>query len=506
MLGIYSRAAIGLALSPVSVISAQGSRPGAAAIAHAVDSLTAQAVREGLAPALGVAIVMDGKTIYSKSHGSADLTAGIKADDKTLWYIASTSKSFAGFAVSLLERQGALSFETPITKLLPQVKWHPDVHADSITLKQLLSHTHRVDDDAVGLTQSFTGEIPEQRWPDLIQIAGRTPTNELIYTNFGYNVAGMVIDRLRPEKWRQYLEQNIFAPVGMRETYARVSAVDPKRIARPHDYRGGSAYVTAPFYKVDATIGPAGGHLATLHDLARWTIVQADSGVIDGRRVFPKDAIILSHTLLARHTRDQSKRFAFFDRDGWAAGWDIGTYEGERMVSRFGSYHTTRSHLSFLPARRIGAVVMSTGGLSVVTDIIAAFAYDLEAGRPDARQRADARLTQVRQRMAGFQAAMKTQDSVRAERRKVPLGHPLRDFAGSYQDPSFGTLVFTLQGDSLYYRWGAVHGPVEVFDATKNQLRIEVAGGGVVAEFSFPSANGPAETVDAMGARLVRVR
>ena len=98
----------------------------------------------------------------------------------------------------------------------------------------------------------------------------------------------------------------------------------------------------------------AGGHISTVHDLARWTIVQMDSGVIDGKRVFPKGAVVLSQTLIAKHTRDQSKKFAFFDREGWGAGWDIGSYEGERMVSRFGSYAQTRSHLSFLPNRRIG--------------------------------------------------------------------------------------------------------------------------------------------------------
>ena len=58
---------------------------------------------------------MDGRTIYSKSHGMADVTAGVPADDRTLWYIASTSKSFTGFGVALLAHKGVLRLDAPIT-------------------------------------------------------------------------------------------------------------------------------------------------------------------------------------------------------------------------------------------------------------------------------------------------------------------------------------------------------------------------------------------------------
>ena len=500
----FVRAAAGLVLISASAVNAQGTRPSAAEIARAVDSLAAQAMAEGFAPALGVAIVLDGKTIYSRSHGWADVTARIPADEKTLWYTASTSKAFTGFGTSLLAHQGALRLDAPIKSLLPNVQWHPTVPVDSLTLASFLSHTHRVADVAIGISGSFTGEIPEPEWPRFISRAARQPNDDLIYSNFGYMVAGMVIDRIRPEGWRRYLEGNVFEPAGMRETYARMSVPDPKRIAKPHDYTAAGTYLTLPFYKTDKTISPAGGHLATLHDLARWTIVQSNGGMIDGRRVFPAEAVATSHRLIARQTRDRAKRFAFFDREGWSAGWDIGSYEGEPMVSRFGSYHTTRSHLSFLPGRRVGAVVMSSGGPTPVTDIIAAFAFDLEAGRPDARERAQARLSELRNQAAAFRASIKTQDSVRAARQRVPLGHPLSSFAGAYHEPAFGTLTFTLKDGALHYQWGAAYGIAQIFDGTKQQLRIELAGSGKVVTFNFPAGAAQAQSVEVLGATLLR--
>ncbi|HJQ10536.1 MAG TPA: serine hydrolase domain-containing protein [Gemmatimonadaceae bacterium] len=503
MLLPLTRLAIAVALLPLSVTSAQSVRADAATIARLVDSVATLAVSEKFAPALGVAVTMDGRTIYAKSLGMADVTRGIRADDRTLWYLASTSKSFTGFGIALLAQQGALRLDAPITSLLPRVRWNPAVHAESLTLANFLSHTHGINDNAVVQSAAFTGAIPEARWPDLIVLAEPQPTKDLIYSNFGYNVAAMVIDAIRPEGWRKYLENNVYLPAGMRETYTRVSAIDPKRIAMPARFLADGRYVTEPFFKTDRTMNSAGGHLSTLHDLARWTIVQMDSGVIDGRRVFPAAAVALSHRLIAMQTRDQAKRFAFFDREGWGAGWDIGSYEGEPMVSRFGSYFTTRSHLSFLPRRRIGVVAMSTGGPSVLTDVIAAFAYDLEAGRPDARARLATRLDELRTRFAAAQKNIATQDSVRAARQQVPLGRPLTDFAGSYSEPSYGTVVFTIHDGRLEYRWGDLYGPVEIYDAAKSLMRLEIAGSGNVVEFDFPNS-GPARSIKLQGVTFQR--
>jgi CubicO group peptidase (beta-lactamase class C family) len=494
-----------LLLATVTPAYAQRRAADARTIARLVDSLVSRAMADRLAPALGVAITMDGRTIYSRALGMADLTAGIPANDRTLWYLASTSKSFTGFAIALLADRGVLRLDAPIMSLLPGVAWNPEVHADSLTLANFLSHTHHINDNAVVMTAAFTGEIPENKWPSLIALAGREPTNDLIYSNFGYNVAAMVIDRLRPEGWRAFLERNVFGPAGMRETYGRVSGIDPRRIAKPHGIDANGRYYTEPFFKTDGTMNSAGGQVATLHDLARWTIVQMDSGRIDGKQVFPANAVALSHRLIAKQTREQAKRFAYFDREGWGAGWDVGSYNGEPMVSRFGSYGNTRSHLSFLPNRRIGAVVMSTGGPSVLTDVIAAYAYDLEAGRTYAADSANARLSALKQRLAGAGRARATQDSIRAARQSQPLRHLLASFAGTYEAAGYGRIVFAKHAGKLDYRWGALYGPVEVFDAAKDQLRIEIAGSGNVVSFSFPPT-GPAISLSLQGVTFTRVR
>ena len=481
----------------------QGGRAAPETIAHAVDSLAARGVAAGLTPALGVAIVMDGRPIHVKAYGQADVAKGIAASDRTLWYLASTSKSLTGFGISLLAVQGVVDFAAPITTLLPNARWHADVKPAELTLASFLSHTHHLDDGAVVLSAAFTGAIPEARWPEYLVYSRPTGSTDLVYSNLGYNVAAMVIDAKRPEGWRRYLERNVLAPAGMRDTYARVSGLDRRRFAMPHAIDASGHYATVAFEKTDATMNSAGGHLSTLGDLARWITVQMDSGMIDGRRVFPVAAVVRSQTMLAPQTQERAKTFAYFRRDGWGAGWDIGSYEGERMVSRFGSYSTIRSHISFLPRRRIGVVAMATGRAGwTLTDLVAAFAYDLEAGRADARDRAEQRLRELIAQRDRIVAQVASSDSVRASRQK-PLDRPLDRFAGTYDSPALGSIVFALRDGRLHYTWGVLSGPVEVYDAATRKLRFEVAGTGQVAEFTF-DGDGPAREVMVSGDRFAR--
>jgi len=483
-------------------LAAQSPRPEPTEIARAVDSLAARVVAAGVTPGLGVAVAMDGRTILAKGYGWADATNRIAADARTLWYVASTSKSYTGFGVSLLATQGALDFSAPIEALLPGVTWPAGADPQRLTLARFLSHTHYLNDLAVVQSAAFTGAIPESRWPALIRFARPRADTNLAYSNFGYNVAAMVIDRKRPEGWRRFLDSAVYRPAGMAETYAKLSGLDARRIAKPHALDAAGGFVTRTLEKTDATMNSAGGHVATLRDLARWVIVHTDSGKIDGKQVFPARAVARSHRLLARHTVETSKRFAYFVREGWGAGWDLGSYEGEPMVSRFGGYHSFRSHLSMLPRRRIGVVAQVNGGAGVATDIVAALAYDLEAGRPNARARASARLDSLIAQLPVVRARAAAGDSARRERQK-PLGRALTELAGSYESDALGRISFAVQGDVLRYRWGVLEGPAEVFDAEKSQIRIEIAGSGTVVSFRFDGA-GPARSVEILGETFAR--
>jgi CubicO group peptidase (beta-lactamase class C family) len=168
------------AIGAAGCLAAQQHAASPERIARAVDTLAARAVAAGVTPALGVAIAMDGRTVSTKAYGWVDATARVPATVETLWYLASTSKSYTGFGVSLLASQGTLAFADPIAKLLPGVEWPSFADPTALTLASFLSHTHHLNDNAVVQSAAFTGAIPEARWPSLIKYAVPQGNNDLV--------------------------------------------------------------------------------------------------------------------------------------------------------------------------------------------------------------------------------------------------------------------------------------------------------------------------------------
>ena len=171
------------------------------------------------------------------------------------------------------------------------------------------------------------------------------------------------------------------------------------------------------------------------------------------------------------------------------------------MVSRFGAYESIRSHLSYLPARRIGVVAQTTAQTgSALTDVVAAYAYDLEAGRPDALARAEQRLAPVIERLKQTPAQIAAFDSV-TESRKRPLAHPLESYGGTFDNPGYGPITWSVRDGKLWYEFGAYSGPAEIYDASANRFRIVFGGSGTVASFTV-DASGRARQVS-LGSNMV---
>ena len=104
----------------------------------------------------------------------------------------------------------------------------------------------------------------------------------------------------------------------------------------------------------------------------------------------------------------------------------------------------------------------------------------------------------MRTRLDAARRNVAAADSVRAARQQQALSRPLTDYAGTYAEPSFGEITFTVRNGRLEYRWGALYGPAELFDAAKQQIRIEIAGSGNVVTFAAPDA-GPASALEVQG-------
>ncbi len=488
------------ALTPAETAAAQRATMPPAARA-ALDSVIDLAVEREYAPGMGIAIVRDGAIIYQRGAGWADREAGRRVDTNTLFYIASSTKSFTALATVLLDRAGVLGLDMTLAQILPGARLAPGLDPSRITVRQLLTHTHGIGGDGpVSYRAAYSGEIDRAAMIAAISAhpAAQGGTN-YSYSNLGYNILSLALDSLAGRPWQDVLRERVFRPLGLSATSARVSELPAGRLAMP--YRTEPAGMARlPYAKQDANMQAAGGMISSTGDLARFVIAMMDGGMLDGRRVFPADVVAEALRIHARF----SARTGEIERFGYALGWNYGMLNGDTLVHHFGGFPGFSASVSFMPAHRIGIVIGANGGFgNEVQDLVMRFGYALLTGNDSAANRYR-RFVEQMPALAEQQRAAVAADRARRAARPQTTAAPLTAFVGRYADAAFGTLDVTLEDGRLYARNGVLRSVAEVYDGTRNTLRVElVPGQGQVLEFTVEGDQ--ATAVVASGSRLLRV-
>ena len=446
-----------------------------------IDTFIGRVMATGLTPGLAVGVVRGSDVIYAKGFGFADRESGRSVTADTLFYVASTTKSFTALAGAVLAGRGALDLDAPLSRSPPGVVLHPSVSPDHITLRDLLTHTHGIKPiGPVDFRSAYTGEFADGDLLRLLRMHPAAPTaRAFAYSNLGYNIFSLVIDARFKEGWKEVLQREVFAPLGMKSTTAWTTRADPHQLALPYEFRGNRPE-RVEFAKRDANMQAAGGHLSSANDLVRYLQAQLNDGRVGGRQAIPAGIVDSTH----RKQVDQDRTFGPFHRSGWGLGWDIATYEGNPILQRFGAFSGYRSHVSFMPDRGIGIVVLVNGGgvSSPLTDLVATYIYDRMRDKPGLETRYEERLTNLRQQM---DAAIKKDVATRQARpQTTPL--PLSAYVGIYDSEALGRMVWTLEDGHLKVRMGIARGEVEVYDGSQYQLRVTLTGSGAVVTFVVP--------------------
>jgi CubicO group peptidase (beta-lactamase class C family) len=264
----------------------------------------------------------------------------------------------------------------------------------------------------------------------------------------------------------------------MTSTSAYVSRMPRERLAQPYRWEP-AGFTRAPYNKGDANMQAAGGLVSSARDMARWLEAHINGGVVDGRRVFPATAIAETHRPQA--TLHENVRGLAVN--GYGFGWQIGTLGADTLLVHGGGFLGFSTTMSFMPQRRIGVIAMTNdNGMGyMLAELAARAAYATllggEATSPDSLARIRAELANVRERV--------TADRARRAARPQDLPFPLEAYAGTYENELYGRIVFSVVNGKLEARAGQAWSAVEVFDGSKNALRVELTGSGTVARFGF---------------------
>ena len=276
------------------------------------------------------------KALLSKGYGSANLEWDIPNSPSTKFRLGSITKQFTAACILLLEERGKLKVEDPVKKYLPDAPaaW------DKVTIFNLLTHTSGI--------PSFTG-FPDYHSTEAIattpeQLVARfrdkplefQPGEKWNYSNSGYLLLGYLIEKISQQSYRQFVQENIFNPLGMKDSgYDSNSEII---LHRASGYTPGPKGMTNAGY-IDMTIPLSAGALySTTDDLLRW-----EQGLMGGK--------LLSPTSVQKMTTPFKNDYAF--------GLGVHTANGHKLIDHGGGIEGFNTFLAYYPEDKLTVVVLA---------------------------------------------------------------------------------------------------------------------------------------------------
>lgn len=440
-----------------------------------------------IVPALAVVVVHGDRVVVADAWGVADVDSGAPVDADTQFYIASMTKSYVGLLATMLHARGALDLDSSFAEHLHGVELDPAVRADEVLLHDFLTHTSGVDHESLAFRLAYTGQhTPELLWELLAQARpnGAAPLGTYEYTNLGYNILGMIIDRETGVTWQEHLRASVFEPLGMSRTtaYASLGEREGWPLAAPHHGLDPDGVRRLALQKVDAIMQSAGGMFTTPRDMARWLRFQLADGALDGAQLVPAQLVQATQESLVDTPGESGSPFG---AGGYGLGWQHGERHGRAVLSHGGGYPGYRSAMAFLPDADLGVAVMvnedSLGGDLLRECTLQCIDWWL--GERDALdlspldERAELRdeiLAQRRERQAEFAA------------RTWQLGRERSLYVGRFEHPSIGTLEVRDVDGAFEVSLGLLRCVATPYPADET-MRVElVPGRGEVLRFDPP--------------------
>jgi len=341
-LGMITGAIAVLTLA-VSVGCVSGPHGKTASFSRSIDDLFTKWNKPD-SPGCALAVIKEGKVIYERGYGCANLEYGTPITPSSVFNIASASKQFTAMSVLLLVQQGRLSLDDDIRKHLSEV---PDF-GKVITIRHLVHHTSglRTFENLVNMAGGLEGDVTtREHMLDLVSHQKElnfNPGDEYLYSNTGYDLLAEIVARVSEHSFAEFADANIFKPLGMTNTHFHD---DLERIVRNRAfcYRpvGSNSFVNA---FVNGSVVGGGGIYSTVADLAKW-VNNFDHGQVGGPGVLKQ--MHEQGVLNNGHTN----RYAF--------GLFIDEYRGTKMVEHGGGYAGYRSDIIRFPDQKVAVVLLA---------------------------------------------------------------------------------------------------------------------------------------------------
>jgi CubicO group peptidase (beta-lactamase class C family) len=297
-------------------------------------------------PGEALGIIKDGKLIYTKGYGIADLEHNIPITDSSIFYIGSVSKQFVAMCILLLEEQGKLTLDDKVQKYLPDF---PEYDAP-LTIRNFINHTSGVRDNLTLWSlagRDYLDHIDKKEMYQLIRQQKKlnfNPGEQFMYSNSCYFMLGLIIEKISGESLKEFARKNVFEPLGMSNTFFQD---DNTKIIknRAFSYLEENGEYKNQIMRYDL-VG-SGGVYSNIRDLYLWDQNFYHNKLGKG-----------SNTLVEKMHREGTLNNGLVTGTGYAFGVQNGYYRGLKTVSHGGALAGYRSYLLRFPEQNVSIVIL----------------------------------------------------------------------------------------------------------------------------------------------------
>ena len=482
------------------VQSSLASQPGPLA---GFDEYVARGIADWRTPGLAVAVVKDGRVVFSKGYGVRELGKPEPVDTHTLFAIGSTTKAMTAALVGMLVEEKKLAWDDPVAKHLPWFQVKDPYLTREITVRDLLTHRAGLG-NADYLWYGQTRDAQEiLRRVRLIEPA-YSPRSSFIYQNVMYAAADAVIEAVGGQSWEPMLRARIFEPLGMNDSLATAATLGRQpNVAQPHDIVDGKLRMIENA-SVDG-VAPAGSVWSSVHDMTKWMQMLLDGGRAGGRVILNPDTVAELFKPQAIVTPRAFYPTARLTKPHWTTygmGWFQQDYRGRAVDFHTGSIDGMVAIHGLIRDERLGVYVLANRDHSELRHALMLNVFDRHTGAGERDWSAEL-LKLYAELESEAEAQRRKQESRRVAGTSPSL--PLARYAGTYADPLYGEVAVTLDGNRLRARYGTAYaGTLEHWNYDTFRARWDAAWRGTALLTFVVNASGEPATLEAMGLRFTR--
>ncbi len=295
------------------------------------------------APGLAVVVRKDGRTVFKRGYGMRDLRCDLPINARTNFRLASCTKQFTAMAIMLLHHDGKLRYDEPLTEVFP----HFPAYGRHVTIRNLLNHTSGLISYEDLMDRMYAGRswenIPQMSDVRVLKLMEEQTGTEFApgstwkYSNTGYCVLAMVVQKLSGMSFQEFLRRRIFEPLHMNNTVAFVYGKNHVR-DRAYGYTNDAGrWLETDQSPTSATLGD-GGVYSSVDDLIKWDNALRDHTLLSAKEFQPAITPVslpLTPQEWPKGEDGQPVEYGF--------GWFLNPYRGHKRMWHYGSsigFHT----------------------------------------------------------------------------------------------------------------------------------------------------------------------